>query len=214
MPRTPREPGHRRAASALRGAAARLGALAACAWLCAGCSPAARGPTAPERAPIAAEGGLPGACVEPTADGRRRLGADASDGELRVERTVDLDGDGVADPFVAHASFCGSSGCVWQLYVARGGCAHWVGELYGIWPLPREDRSHGLADLEVAARNGCAGAARTESRASFDGVRYGITTTRECHCPAAGADPATDDDTVDPEAACDPWAPATRVDRR
>lgn len=169
---------------------------------------------APDR-PISAPDAraLPGTCVEPEADARRRLGADAHDGELRVERVVDLDGDGVPDPFVAHPSFCGSGGCVWQLYVSRGGCAHWVGDLFGIWPLPRDGRTQGLADLEVAARNGCAGAARTESRASFDGARYAVTATRECHCPTV-ADPATDDDAPDPEAACDPWSPAARVDAR
>jgi hypothetical protein len=152
---------------------------------------------------------LPGACVEPTTDARRRLGEDARDGELRVEQVLDLDADGVPDPFVAHPSFCGSGGCVWQLYVSRGGCAHWVGELFGIWPLPGQGRTLGLTDLEVAARNGCAGAARTESRASFDGARYAVTATRECHCPSVVADPATEDDTPDPEASCDPWSPAS-----
>lgn len=150
---------------------------------------------------------LPGACVDPGADARARFGADAAEGEMRVERAVDLDEDGVLDPFVAHPSFCGTGGCVWHLYVERGACAHWVGALFGIWPLPRAGRSHGLFELEIAARKGCAGAARSESRASFDGVRYIVTSARECHCPDPDKAPSSDDDTPEPSGTCDDWAP-------
>jgi hypothetical protein len=175
--------------------------------LLAACSPGV--PTSPTQPPRPEPPGLalPGACVDPRADARARFGADAADGELRVERAVDLDDDGRLDPFVAHPSFCGTGGCVWQLYVERGACAHWVGSLFGIWPLPRTARSHALFELEIAARNGCAGAARTESRASFDGMRYVVTSARECHCPDPAKAPASDDDTPEPDGVCDAWAP-------
>ncbi len=171
------------------------------------CSPGVpasrREPPRPEPPGLA----LPGVCADPAADARARFGPDAAEGELRLERAVDLDGDGVLDPFVAHPSFCGTGGCVWQLYVERGACAHWVGSLFGIWPLPRTARSHGLVELEIAARKGCAGASRTEARATFDGARYAVTSARECHCPESGRAPLTDDDAPEPEGTCDEWAP-------
>ncbi len=150
---------------------------------------------------------LGGPCVDPATDARRRLGSDAADGELRVERVVDLDGDGVDDPFVAHPAFCGTGGCQWQLYVARGACARWVGELFAIWPLPGSSKSHGLMDLDLAVRKGCAGAARTESRARFDGSRYVVTETRECHCPEPAPEGSQGDESEPSEGSCDDWTP-------
>jgi hypothetical protein len=180
----------------------------ACAGLVA-CSPAATHEatrTTPEPEMTSAVA-VPGACVDPSRDARRRFGTDASDGDMRVERTIDLDEDGTPDPFVAHPTFCGTGGCLWQLYVARGGCAHWVGELFGIWPLPSDARDHGLVDLEIAARKGCAGAERTESRARFDGTRYEISAARECHCLELDGTPG--DDPPPSDAACDAWLPVT-----
>jgi hypothetical protein len=143
---------------------------------------------------------MPGPCVDPGADARRRLGPDA-DGELRVERSVDLDGDGRPDPLVTQASFCGTGGCTWHLYVGRGACAHHVGEVFGMLPLPRPVVSQGLIELEIATRDGCGGMARTESRLRFDGQTYMPYTTRKCLCPTG------DEGSEDPERWCERWAP-------
>lgn len=145
---------------------------------------------------------LPGACVDPTADALARLGPDTDQEGARTERTVDLDGDGTLDPMVTHGSFCGAGGCSWQLYVARGACAHHVGELFGLLPTARADVTSGLVDVEIAARDGCGGMARTESRARFDGHTYVVAETRKCRCPEPSEDPTED---ADPDKWCEPW---------
>ncbi len=146
------------------------------------CSPAPRIPVPePKKEKKLA---LPGPCVDPEVDTRIRLGPDARDGVLRVERMVDLDGDGVTDPYVTHEVFCGTGGCRWQLYVERGTCGHHVGELFGMTPLPiSEARDHGLLKLGVTVRQGCAGLARFETRVRFDGTRYLPFESRACTCP-------------------------------
>lgn len=147
---------------------------------------------------------MPGRCVEPSADARSRLGPDA-EGDLQIERSVDLDGDGAADPFVTHASFCGTGGCTWHLYVVRGSCAHHVGELFGLLPIARTASHGGLAELEIVMRDGCGGMARTETRVRFEGTAYVPYSTRRCRCPGPEDDPS---EAEDPERLCEPWAPA------
>lgn len=143
---------------------------------------------------------LPGPCVDPLVDARARLGPDAHDGPLRVERMVDLDGDGTTDPYVTHEVFCGTGGCRWQVYVQREGCAHHVGELFGMAPLPLEEvHTHGLRALTLVWRAGCAGLARDETRVRFDGVRYVPFARRKCTCPEEDAPPGE---------SCEPWKEA------
>ncbi|MBL8719574.1 MAG: hypothetical protein JNL79_26535 [Myxococcales bacterium] len=155
------------------------------------------GPPTPVPPKVPAALALPGACVDPLVDARQRLGPDAHDGPLRVERMVDLDGDGTTDPYVTHEVFCGTGGCRWQLYVQREGCAHHVGELFGMTPLPTEDpRKHGLLSLVVIVRAGCAGLARAEARVVFDGTRYVPVAERKCTCPTEESSPGE---------ACEPW---------
>src|SRR4051812_16069782 len=114
---------------------------------------------------------LPGACVDPVADARARMGGDAdADGVKRA--VIDLDVDGAPDVMVSHESFCGTGGCSWQLYVLRGACGHYVGELFAVLPIADSTKHLGLADLEVTVRNGCAGLARTELHTHFDGKEY------------------------------------------
>ena len=150
--------------------------------LLAACSPAPQAHVTPPPKPPKLS--LPGGCVAPESDARARLGPDAHDGALRVERIVDLDGDGITDPYVTHDVFCGTGGCRWQLYVERGPCGHHVGELFGMTPLPiAEVRDHGLLQLEVTVRQGCAGLARFETRVRFDGATYKAFQTRACTCP-------------------------------
>lgn len=149
---------------------------------------------------------LPGACVDPVADARARMGKDADAEGVQVERAVDLDGDGILDPFVTHSSFCGTGGCTWHLFVARGGCAHHVGVLFGVMPFSRASTANGLVDLEVAARDGCAGMARTETRARFDGTEYVQHEVRRCECPTEPTEGEHED--WDPDAFCEAWRPA------
>lgn len=150
---------------------------------------------------------LPGSCVDPERDARTRLGTDAQGDGLRVERNVDLDDDGVVDPFVTHEVFCGTGGCDWHLYVQRGACAHHVGELFVVLPLATKTKRFGLVDLTGTVRKGCAGMARTDVVASFDGARYRVVRERKCDCP--------DEDhpgVPDPDTSCEDWhAPAGKT---
>ena len=146
---------------------------------------------------------LPGGCVDPLSDALDRLGPDADRPGLREETSTDLDGDGQNDPFVTHP-FCGTGGCSWHLYVTRGSCAHYVGELFGMLPIPRPRTEKGLVELEIAARTGCAGMARTETRARFDGKTYVPLSARKRRCPEASDETAPE---PDPEALCEPWKP-------
>ena len=77
---------------------------------------------------------LPGRCVDAVADARRRLGKDAAGEGMRVD-SIDLDLDGSPDPILTHESFCGTGGCSWPLYVARGACAYFVGSMFTVWPV-------------------------------------------------------------------------------
>jgi hypothetical protein len=146
---------------------------------------------------------LPGACVDPARDAVARLGTDADLEGVEVRAEVDLDGDGTNDSFVTHPSFCGTGGCNWQLYVVRGPCGHFVGELFGLLPTARDGATAGLVELQITARNGCGGMARTETRARFNGRLYLPSETRECRCPDPPEDEVTDD--TDPDKWCEPW---------
>jgi hypothetical protein len=148
---------------------------------------------------------LHGSCVDPESDARLRLGADAQGEGLRVEHAADLDGDGVLDPFVTHEVFCGTGGCDWHLYVARASCAVHVGELFAVLPLTTSTKSLGLFDLVGSVRNGCAGMARTDFVASFDGARYRIVRERACTCPDLDEGTAPD-----PDATCEDWHAAAK----
>ena len=166
------------------------------------CSPArpiAVDKPAPRPKPVTA---LPGACVDPVFDALDRLGPDADRDGLRDERSLDLDSDGRSDLLLTHGAFCGTGGCTWHLYVLRGACGHYVGELFGMLPLARPERSKGLVELEVTARTGCAGMARTETRARFDGAAYVPYSMRKCRCPEEADEMAPD---PDPDKLCEAW---------
>lgn len=147
---------------------------------------------------------MPGACVDPAKDAVSRFGPDADAAGVQTEVDTDLDGDGRADPMITHPSFCGTGGCTWQLYVARGACAHFVGELFGMLPSVRDSATNGLVELQISARNGCGGMARTETRARFNGQTYAASEVRNCRCPEPSEE-VTDD--TDPDKWCEPWRP-------
>lgn len=149
---------------------------------------------------------LPGPCVDPIRDARARLGVDA-DAEGVKREAIDLDFDGVPDAMITHESFCGTGGCAWHLYVVRGACGHHVGEVFAVLPIAEPTRHLGLVDLKVTVRNGCAGMARTEERARFDGKEYVADRLRTCRCPDDDPDvhPGGDPEDVDPDRYCDDW---------
>ncbi|MFI5300725.1 MAG: hypothetical protein ACHREM_21800, partial [Polyangiales bacterium] len=150
-----------------------------------------------------------GPCVDVRTDALRRLGPDADASRLSIEAPFDLDGDGHADAYVSDPSFCGTGGCTWELYVSRGACGIHVLEVFAVYPTAASTHSHGLADLGVTMKNGCAGLARTELTLSFDGTRYVPVRQRDCECPALVDDNgATVDPPTNPDATCSAWGPA------
>lgn len=87
----------------------------------------------------------------------------------------DLDGDGVPDAVVeegARVFFM-----KYRIYVTRGGCGHFVGEIETAGALTKSKQdTHGLAKLEASW--GCGdhpGAGPQHARWSFDGKKYGRT---------------------------------------
>jgi hypothetical protein len=139
--------------------------LAAC-----GGAPAATRPAAPLA--------LPGECVDPAADAAVRLAeVTAPLGESPLEGpTLDLDGDGVEDRvFSAGAGVTTNT----LLYVTRGGCAHFVGDVQQPpRAAPDGARHHGLVDVQVDDSVACEGApcgcAPGELRFRFDGAAYAL----------------------------------------
>lgn len=142
-------------------------------------------------------------CVEPLADARRRMAArldrDFDPRGLEVRELADLDGDRKHDWFIADALGCGTGGCAHEVYLARGTCGGWVGDLDFHDLMPRSERAGGLAVLDVRWDLGCC--SRIESIASFDGQRY---RERERTCNLDNTEPNADTWT------CDAWHDAAR----
>jgi hypothetical protein len=182
--------------------------LIACAIVVSACAPStvAQATIAPREAAAPTFG----PCVDVRADALRRLGPDADVARLSIETPFDLDGDGVPDAYVSDPSFCGTGGCTWELYLARGTCGIHVLQVFAVYPTPAKTRSHGLADLGVTIKNGCAGLARTELTLAYDGARYVAVRERDCDCPTLVDDNgATVDPPLSPDATCSAWGPAT-----
>jgi hypothetical protein len=99
---------------------------------------------------------LPGDCVDPAADAAGRLAGVGLEGDVPFESSsLDLDGDGTLDKvYVAGASVI-EGGAV---YVMRGTCGHFVGDVHGSAEKTGPDRHHGLADLSVPEVSSCEGA--------------------------------------------------------
>jgi hypothetical protein len=179
-------------------------ALASCSATTKTIEPASTSPLGSTVAPKGKAIALPGPCVDPIRDARARFGADADAAGVK-SASIDLDVDGTPDTMISHESFCGTGGCAWHLYVVRGACGHHVGELFAVLPIAEPSSRHlGLVDLDVTVRNGCAGLARTEERARFDGEEYVADRTRTCRCPDDDDDGHLGDD-PDPDRYCDDW---------
>lgn len=152
-----------------------------------------------ERVPKPRDVALPGECVVPEERGFRwwvHSSGVGHDGELhhgsqehvrRTQRMADLDADGIRDvavPVVELAdgrkAYCPED-VRWRLYVMRGECGHFVGEVRGAWitldTWKRKPGRRGLRPLELEER-------RVEHRTRipdsvtvtrpyrFDGKRY------------------------------------------
>jgi hypothetical protein len=134
-----------------------------------------------------------GPCVDPIADGDRRLsalGPDAPGGGGRVSvltSDLDLDGDGNADLILNGGAWVTTRRS--YAYVLRGKCGHFVGEIVTkshLYPLTK--LHGGLFDL--AGPHGCMQACCPRSTVEewrFDGRRYTLalkrTESRQCSIP-------------------------------
>jgi hypothetical protein len=117
----------------------------------------------------------PGACVDPLADATKRmagkLGAD--DDPIQAAPTPDLDGDGTAD-----RSFPSGLGVTTStlLYVMRGACGHFVGDVGGPPQTGVTDKTNGWFDIKVLDAAACEGARcgcdPGELWFAFDGTTY------------------------------------------
>ena len=149
----------------------------------------ARAPS-PRSAPVV----LPGACVDAAADAAVRLAeVTAPTGDPPFAAPApDLDGDGAADQLFSAGAGVTTNTLV---YVTRGGCAHFVGDVQQP-PIAAPDgaRHHGLVDLRVEDSIACEGAQcgcePGELWFRFDGAAYALdaATSRpgvERPCPDA-----------------------------
>lgn len=121
---------------------------------------------------------LPGACVDPAADAAKRLAgtdAGAPDGDTPHPTTLaDLDSDGTAD-----RAFSAGSPAITRtaVYVMRGACGHYVGDVVAPPQAPAGERpTNGLLDLTVLDGQHCEGARcgcePTRRVFRFDGTEY------------------------------------------
>lgn len=120
---------------------------------------------------------LPGACVDAAADAAVRLAeVTAPTGDAPAATTLDVDGDGAADPLFSAGAGVTTNTLV---YVTRGACAHFVGDVQQPpTAAPDGARHHGLVDLRVEDSINCEGARcgcePGELWFRFDGTAYAL----------------------------------------
>jgi hypothetical protein len=116
---------------------------------------------------------LPGNCVDAKADATRRAKKHSHEAAL-LDDAVDLDGDGTRD--LVFGVSAGGVNTSMLLYVARGSCAHFVGEVDGNGIRPAAATHAGLADLTVEDTSHCEGApppcVPKKTSLRFDGTTY------------------------------------------
>lgn len=148
----------------------------------------------PSRSPVQAPPPVvdQASCLDALSDARARF--DAPD--VRLEKAPDLDGDGASDQVASAPGYCGSGGCSYLLYVRKGTCAKYVGELRGRAIEAGTTRHEGMLDLRVDEYGGST--QWTERRATFraTGV-YEVETERDCE--ALPREPKK------PTQKCGPW---------
>ena len=123
-------------------------------------------------------------CVDVTPDATRRL---AQSGEVqRVDKTdgLDLDRDGTPDWWLRDDSQCGTGGCLYEVYLARGACGVWVGELDYFHDRLVPEADGAFPPLRSEWRDGCC--TRIDARDEYDGAAYTRTAERECQLEEDG----------------------------
>lgn len=124
-------------------------------------------------------------CIDAAADADSHFESDYA--LVPYEEPLDLDGDDVDDLALTALEAGGSGGAAYRLYVVRGSCARFVGELVSMGIGVRHGSGHaGLADLDLLTQAGSCD--QSEMVARFDGQRYHVVRNRRCTC-AAGCGP-------------------------
>lgn len=147
--------------------------LAAGAAACGGKGGSSSGGTTPGGGGGEAAVAVPGACVDPMDDARTRmariyeeeagknptLDADPFASDEPSERPgPDLDGDGTADLQILSPEWLDAGVSATLVYVMRGACGHYVGDLGRPTQEVAPGKSHGLVDLFVVENSSCEGA--------------------------------------------------------
>lgn len=118
--------------------------------------------------------------------------------EENGELPFDLDGDGRRDHWVTLG--CGATGNCYGLLVVSNGadCPRLVGEVSGIRPVALAAASHGLRDVAIFHRYGCAGNSGVLTWYRYNGSNYVEANSVTCLC---GDEP----DAGPRDARCDSW---------
>jgi hypothetical protein len=118
-------------------------------------------------------------------------------GELSRYPLPDVDGDGLEEAMYLDEHQCGVTGnCPRVLMLSDGGeCLRYAG---GFWATAESEevlptRHHGVADLRVYVKGGCAGLEGSVERLEFDGTAYRVAESVQCACfETANAPPDRD----------------------
>lgn len=121
-------------------------------------------------------------CVEPYADAFPRMRAfepeqELDPSELIDAKLLDLDGDGQRDLFITARDWCGTGGCPYWIYVSRGDCSRFVGQIEGKEIKALGVGKHELTDITSTWWLGCC--SKTENLARYDGQVYRVS-ARDC----------------------------------
>lgn len=123
--------------------------------------------------------------------------------ELSDSALLDLDADGRVDHFIGSREWCGTGGCSYWLYLSRGQCGTYVGQIDGKELRSLGPGSTGLLDLGYVWWWGCC--EKQEQVARFDGVQYRVS-HRDC---------GRDSDATSIDAwSCGPWRRADAAGSR
>ena len=118
-------------------------------------APIADAATAPDDAavPTAADQIFlpPGACIDPRADAVKRA---AGNGGVPLETPIDLDGDGKPDKAIRVGLASDDRASATSLYVMRGTCGVFVGDVSASTVKLSGNRSKGLRSIEAISNNG------------------------------------------------------------
>jgi hypothetical protein len=104
---------------------------------------------------------------------------------LTIHPLPDADGDGKPEHMVFAESQCGTSGnCPRVLYLSKNGCS-FAGAFWAEWESERvlPEVHHGVHDLSIYLKDGCAGLEGTVVRMAWNGTRYEQTKRIKCTCP-------------------------------